>query len=58
MKYAKWEAEIRAFEVTVGSTGSGIGTFKVIVHAATPDMARRDTELQNAGNVSHSVRSI
>lgn len=42
-----------AYEVTLGHGGSG--TFKVIVHAATPDMARRNAEHMNPGYVAQSV---
>lgn len=45
-----------AFEVTLGRKGGGSGTFKVVVHAATPDMARHTAQFQNPGYVVQSVR--
>lgn len=48
---AKWE-------VTMGRSGGGSGTFKVVVHASTPDQARRSAEAQNPGYDAHAVRRL
>ena len=49
---------MRAFEVTLSRAGAGSGTFKVVIYAATPDMARRNAELQNSGYSAQSVRAV
>ena len=43
-----------SWEVTMGRGGSG--TFKVVVHAGTPDEARRAAEAQNPGYNAQAVR--
>ena len=48
---------MRTFEVTMGRPGGGSGTFKVVVHASTPDMARRTAEHQNPGYAAHAVKA-
>lgn len=45
-----------SWEVTMGRPGGGSGTFKVVVHAGTPDQARRSAEAQNPGYRAHAVR--
>ena len=49
---------MRQFEVVMGRKGSGGGTFKVYVSAATPDEARIVAQHQQPGYVAHAVRSI
>ena len=44
------------WEVTMGRGGSG--TFKVQVHAGTPDEARRAAEAQNPGYNAQAVRRL
>lgn len=51
------EGHMQAFVVTLGRTGGGSSTFKVIVHAATPDMARRAAIHQNPGYAAQAVRA-
>lgn len=48
---------MRAFKVTLGRRGGGSGTFTVVVHAATPDAARRTAEGQNPGFAALAVGS-
>jgi hypothetical protein len=45
-----------SWEVTMGRGGSG--TFKVVVHASTPDEARRVAEAQNHGYNAQAVRRL
>lgn len=49
---------MKAFEVTMGRPGGGAGVFKIVVHAATPDMARRTAEQNNPGCSAQAVRSV
>lgn len=42
--------------VTMSRPGGGSGTFKVQVHASTPDEARRIAENQNAGYSAQAVQ--
>ena len=44
--------------VTMSRPGAGSGTFKVHVHAATPDEARRIAERQNAGYSAQAVQRV
>lgn len=46
------------WEVTMGRAGGGSGTFKVQVHASTPDQARRAAEAQNPGYSAQAVRRL
>lgn len=48
---------MQTFEVTMGRPGGGGGIFKVIIPAATPDMARRNAEHQNPGYAAQAVRT-
>lgn len=45
------------YSVTMGRPGGGAGTFIVIVHALTPDMARRIAEAQYPGFSAQAVRN-
>lgn len=47
---------MNSYVVQLGRGGGGSGTFKVIIHAATPDEARRIAESQHSGYSAHSVR--
>jgi hypothetical protein len=47
-----------SWEVTTGRAGGGSGTFKILVHAGTPDQARRSAEAQNPGYSAHAVRRL
>ena len=47
---------MREYEVTLGKGGSG--TFKIRVHAQSPDDARRIAEAQYAGYNAQSVRNV
>lgn len=47
-----------SWEVTMGRAGGGSGTFKVVVHAGTPDQARRAAETQNQGYRAQAVRRL
>ena len=47
-----------SWEVTMGRPGGGSGTFKVVVHAWTPDQARMAAEAQNPGYSAHAVRRL
>ena len=46
------------FEVTMGRAGGGSGTFKVRIHAGTPDQARSAAERQNPGYSAHAVKQL
>ena len=46
------------WEVTMGRAGGGSGTFKVVVHASSPDQARRTAEAQNPEYSAHAVRRV
>jgi hypothetical protein len=46
------------WEVKMGRPGGGSGTFVVVVHASTPDQARRSAEAQNPGYVAQAVRRV
>lgn len=46
------------WEVKMGRAGGGSGTFKVTVHAGTPDEARRAAEAQNPGYSAQAVRRL
>ena len=48
---------MQIFEVTMGRQGGGSGTFKVVVHAVSPDETRRSAAAQNPGYVGQSVKS-
>ena len=54
---ANHEVTMQTFEVTMSRPGSGSGTFKIVVPAATPDMARRTAEHQNPGYAAHAVKA-
>lgn len=43
------------FEVKMSRPGGGGGTFAVLIHASTPDEARRAAEAQNPGYSAQSV---
>ena len=47
---------MQSFEVTMSRPGGGSGICKVIIHAATPDMARRTAEHQNPGYAAQAVK--
>lgn len=49
---------MQSFEVTMSRAGGGSGIFKVIVHAATPDMARRTAEHQHPGYAAQAVKAV
>lgn len=46
------------YEVTLTRAGGGSGSFKVTVHASTPDEARRAAEHQNPGYSAQAVRRL
>ena len=46
------------FEVKMSRPGGGSGTFVIVVHAGTPDEARRSAEAQNPGYSAQSVQRI
>jgi hypothetical protein len=46
------------WEVKMNRAGGGSGTFVVVVHAATPDGARRTAEAQNPGFKPQAVSRI
>lgn len=50
------DSDMRAYRVTLGRPGGGSETLRVVVHAATPDLARRTAESQHPGTVAHAVR--
>jgi len=41
----------------MGRPGGGSGTFKVVVHASTPDAARKAAEAQNPGMKAQAIRA-
>lgn len=47
---------MQTYVVTMGRYGGGSGTFKIIVHALTPGMARHSAESQYPGYCSQAVR--
>lgn len=49
---------MQKFEVKMGSPGGGSGTFKVVVHASTPDQARRAAEAQNPSMKAQAVTTV
>lgn len=49
---------MQAFEVKMGLAGGGSAVFHCVVHAATPDMARRIAENQNSGYSALAVRAV
>lgn len=49
------KAAMARYEVKMGRTGGGSGTFVVTVHASTPDQARQTAEAQNPGYRAQSV---
>lgn len=49
---------MQAFEVVMGRSGGGSGRFVVVIHAATPDMARRIAMRQNSGYVALAVKAV
>lgn len=44
--------------VTMSRPGGGSGTFKVQVHASTPDETRRIAERQNSGYSAQAVHRV
>lgn len=48
---------MQTYVVTMGRRGGGSGTFKVIVHALTPGMARHTAEAQYPGMSAQAVRA-
>jgi hypothetical protein len=49
---------MQAFEVVMGRSGGGSGRFVVVIHAASPDMARRIAMHQNSGYAALAVRAV
>lgn len=45
------------YVVTLGRPGGGAGSFQVIIHALTPDMARNIAMSQYPGFSAHAVRT-
>ena len=52
----KLEIDMNSYVVRMGRAGAGSGTWTVVVHASTPDEARRIAESQNTGYSAHSVK--
>lgn len=48
---------MQTYIVTMGRHGGGAGTFKVIVYALTPGMARHTAESQYPGYSAQAVRA-
>lgn len=48
---------MNTYIVTMGRPGGGAGTFKVIIYALSPAMAKFTSESQYAGYVAHAVRA-
>jgi hypothetical protein len=46
------------WEVRMARAGGGSGTFATLIHAATPDEARRAAEAQNPGYKAQAVRRV
>lgn len=46
------------YEVRMSRPGGGSINFKVVVHAGTPDEAKRAAEAQNPGYRSQAVRRL
>lgn len=49
---------MQAYQVTMGRSGGGSGRFVVVIHAATPDMARRIAMHQNSGYAALAVKAV
>ena len=49
---------MQVWEVRLGRAGGGSGTFKVIIPAATPAMARRNAEHQNPGYAALAAKAV
>ena len=51
------ETVMNTYLVTLGAVGGGSGTFVVIVHALTPDMARHTAMTQYPGCSAQAVKT-
>lgn len=49
---------MQAYQVTMGRSGGGSGRFVIVIHAATPDMARRIAMHQNSGYAALAVKAV